>query len=225
MPSFLIIENKIKKWMYDVPVIKIPVQMSKLKKMKADPKEKAEAIDKWQKTSAPYLNVRVREWEKDTMAAVIYAKENYSDFIDFSLGIGVSGHSMGGAVAYALCQDCDDFKCGINIDGALFGEHDGKVMKKPYLQIDCRGNIELIYRGFVQKEAPAYRVIVEGMQHIGFSDLKHAIPISFLVGKADPDMVHEVVSQCHMEFFDTYLKGVKKEPAFKTSRDVIVERF
>ncbi len=218
-------ENRIKKWMYDVPVIKIPIQMSQLKKMKSDPKEKAEAIDKWQKTSAPFLNVRVREWEKDTMAAVIYAKENYSDFIDFSLGIGVSGHSMGGAVAYALCQDYDDFKCGLNIDGALFGEHDGKVMKKPYLQINCRDNVELIYRGFVQKEAPAYRVIVEGMKHKGFSDLKHAAPISFLVGKADADMAHEVVSMCYIEFFDTYLKGVKEESVFKKSKDVVVEKF
>ena len=218
-------ENRIKKWMYNTSRMKVSWEMSRLKKMKGSMEEKTEAIDQLQKTSCPYLNGRVKEWEKDTMAAVNYAKEHFSNFIDFGLGIGVSGHSMGGAVAYALCQDCDDFKCGINIDGALFGEHDGKVMKKPYLQIDCRGNIELIYRGFVQKEAPAYRVIVEGMQHIGFSDLKHAIPISFLVGKADPDMVHEAVAQCHLEFFDTYLKGFKEEPAFKASRDVIVESF
>ena len=218
-------EKRINKWMYNTSVLKVSRQMSRLKKMKGSLEEKTEAIDKWQKTSCSYLNGRVKEWEKDTMAAIGYAKEHYADFIDFDLGIGVSGHSMGGAVAYALCQDYDEFKCGINIDGALFGEHDGKVMKKPYLQIDCRGNIELIYRGFVQKEAPAYRVIIEGMQHIGFSDLKHAATISFLVGKADPDMVHEAVSQCHIEFFDTYLKGVKAEPAFKSGPEVIVEKY
>lgn len=218
-------EKRINKWMYNTSVLKVSRQMSRLKKMKGSLEEKAEAIDKWQKTSCSYLNGRVKEWEKDTMAAIGYAKEHYADFIDFDLGIGVSGHSMGGAVAYALCQDYDEFKCGINIDGALFGEHDGKVMKKPYLQIDCRGNIELIYRGFVQKEAPAYRVIIEGMQHIGFSDLKHAAPISFLVGKADPDMAHEAVSQCHIEFFDAYLRGIKEEPAFKSGPEVVVEKF
>jgi len=152
-------ENRIRKWMYNTSVLKVSREMSRLKKLKGSMEEKAEAIDKWQKTYCPYLNGRVKEWEKDTMAAIGYAKERYADFIDFDLGIGVSGHSMGGAVAYALCQDYDDFKCGINIDGALFGEHDGKVMKKPYLQIDCRGNIELIYRGFVQKEAPAFKSI------------------------------------------------------------------
>lgn len=99
-------------------------------------------------------------------------------------------------------------------------------MKKPYLQINCRDNVELIYRGFVQKEAPAYRVIVEGMKHKGFSDLKHAAPISFLVGKADADMAHEAVSLCHVEFFDTYLKGVKEEPELKNSellRDKVIK--
>ncbi|MBQ8667456.1 MAG: hypothetical protein IJ079_05970 [Lachnospiraceae bacterium] len=218
-------ENRIKKWMYNTSIMKVSKEMSHLKKMKGSMEEKAEAIDQWQKSCCSYLNGRVKEWEKDTLAAASYAKEHYSDFIDFSLGIGVSGHSMGGAVAYALCQDYDDYKCGINIDGALFGEYDGKVMKKPYLQIDCRGNIELIYRGFVQKEAPAYRVIIEGMQHIGFSDLKHAIPIRFLVGKADPDMVHETVCQCHIEFFDTYLKGVKEEPEWMAGKEVVVESF
>ena len=218
-------ERRINKWMYNTSVLKVSREMSHLKKMKGSLKEKAEAIDKWQKTSCSFLNGRVKEWEKDTMAAIGYAKEHFADFIDYSLGIGVSGHSMGGAVAYALCQDYDEFKCGINIDGALFGEHDGKVMKKPYLQIDCRGNIDLIYRGFMQKEAPAYRVIIEGMQHKGFSDLKHAAPISFLVGKADPDMAHETVSRCHIEFFDTYLKGVKEEPVFKAGSEVVVEKF
>lgn len=212
-------ENRIKKWMYDASVLKVSREMSRLKKMKGSPEEKAEAIDHWQKTCCPYLNGRVMEWEKDTMAAVHYAKENFGDFIDFSVGIGVSGHSMGGAVAYALCQDYPEFHCGINIDGALFGNHDGKIMKKPYLQINCRGNMGLIYRGFVKKEAPAYRVIVEGMQHIGFSDLKHAVSIGLLVGKADPDAAHRSVCRYHLEFFDMYLKGIMEEAVFLQNSD------
>ena len=68
-------------------------------------------------------------------------------------------------------------------------------------------------------------MIVEGMKRKGFSDLKHAAPISVLVGKADADMVHETVSLCHVEFFDTYLKCVKEEPKFKNSRGVVVEKF
>ena len=53
-----------------------------------------------------------------------------NDFIDFSSGIGVAGHSMGGAVAYALCQDDPEFVCAANLDGALFGDHDGKIISK-----------------------------------------------------------------------------------------------
>ena len=37
-------------------------------------------------------------------------------------------------------------------------------------------------------------------------------------------MAHEVVSKCHIEFFDTYLKGVKEEPIFKSSIEVVVEK-
>ena len=68
-------ENRIKKWMYDTSILKVSIEMSRLKKIKGSPEEKAEAIDRWQKTCCSYLNGRVMEWEKDTMAAVHYAKE------------------------------------------------------------------------------------------------------------------------------------------------------
>ena len=221
----VLFENKIKKWMYSKSTLKVVCEMNRLKKFKGSLEDRVSAIDKWQKGSAGYLNGRIPEWEKDVYAAVKYAKENMNDFIDFSSGIGVAGHSMGGAVAYALCQDDPEFVCAANLDGALFGDHDGKIMKRPYLQINCRPNVPLIYRGFVQKEAPAYRIIFENMQHLGFSDLKHVIPVKMMVGKLDPDLAHDNVCRCHLEFFDAYLKHSKFEPDFPESECLIIEKF
>ena len=35
-------------------------------------------------------------------------------------GIGLTGHSFGGAIAYYLCTNDPKYACGINIDGGLF---------------------------------------------------------------------------------------------------------
>ena len=99
----------IKKWMYDEPLFKVVKGLNRVKKLKGTPEEKAAAIDEWQKRCCSFTNERVGEWEKDVAAAVRYAKDHFADFIDFSCGIGATGHSMGGAVAYALCQDDPEY--------------------------------------------------------------------------------------------------------------------
>lgn len=223
--TYVQFEKKIKKVMYNKGTLKVVREMNKLKKLTGTMEEKVQTIDTWQKGSVSYLNDRIPEWEADVNAAVNYAKEHFADVIDFETGIGALGHSMGGAVAYALCQDNPEYVCAVNLDGALFGNHDGKIMKRPYLQIDCRPNIYLIYRGFVQKEAPAYRVILEGMQHVGFSDLKHVAPIAMVVGKQNADFAHEIVYKCNLEFFDTYLKHTKDKPVFPEGKDIETEEF
>ena len=58
------------------------------------------------------------------------------------------------------------------------------------------------------------------MQHVGFSDLKHFIPVKSLVGGLDPNVAHEHVCAIHLEFFDAFLKKVKEKPSF-VSDDVV----
>ena len=140
--------------------------------------------------------------------------------IDFEKGIGASGHSMGGDTAYALCARNDDFVCGINLDGGLFGDYSNDVQTKPFMQISCKDNENVVNRVYIRHSKPVYKALFRDMKHIGFADAKHMIPMKSMVGKLDPDLLHENLCRLHLEFFDSYLKGLKSEPKFKNS-DVV----
>ena len=119
------------------PMLPNILALNKLSKMKGTDKELTKEIDRYQERFGGFLIKRLPEWEKDIYTALNYAKQNYSDLIDFDKGIGLTGHSFGGAIAYYLCMKDPQFKCGVNIDGILFGKYNDKVMDKPFLMIAC----------------------------------------------------------------------------------------
>ncbi|MBO4319909.1 MAG: hypothetical protein J5857_05515, partial [Treponema sp.] len=162
---------------------------------------------------------------KDNEAALEYAKKNFSDLIDFEKGVGVSGHSFGGNTAYALCSRNKDFVCGINIDGGLFGDYTNDIQTKPFMQISCEQNENIATRAYLRHTKPVYKVLFRGMKHIGFADCKHQIPMKSAVGKLDADVMHENLCKCHLEFFDTYLKGLKQKPNLESNEAVTVSVF
>ncbi len=203
------------------PVIPSTIALLKHQKAKGTNEELWAKFDAVQKRYNRFLMDRIPEWELDTKAALKVLKDKYSNMIDFENGIGVAGHSLGGATAYALCEDePETFTCGINMDGGLFGNHDGKVITTPFIQMNCEANKTTVTVAFVKNKNVAYHAVFRDMQHLGFSDLKHVIPLSSMVGKQDPDIAHKEVCGIHLEFFDTYLKKNKKHPSFE-SNDVV----
>ena len=38
-----------------------------------------------------------------------------------------------------------------------------------------------------------------------------------MTGKLDPDLFHENLCKCHLEFFDAFLKGMKAAPALESN--------
>lgn len=148
---------------------------------------------------------RVPEWGKDTMCVVHALKERYEKWIDFSKGIGATGHSLGGATAYYLCQHEEEIACGINIDGGVFGDYGGMVMTKPFLQICCAENYNVETRSLFGTDAPVECEIFEDMKHIGFTDAKFFVPMKALVGKMDANEMYERLAGC--QFLEKYLKG------------------
>ena len=144
---------------------------------------------------------------------------------DFYKGVGASGHSFGGNTAYALCARNEDFVCGINIDGAPFGDYTNDIQNKPFMQISCEANEKAAARVYLNHTKPVYKVLFKDMQHIGFADSKYTMPMKSVVGKLPPDVMHENLCKCHLEFFDAYLKNTKPTPELPTNEAVISSVF
>ena len=222
--SFVFFDKTITRKMYD-PMIGGMIAMLKLIKAKGSNEELAKKFDEAQRKYCRFLMDRLPEWIKDNEAALKYAKDNLSDLIDFTKGVGVSGHSFGGNVAYALCAKNPDFTCGINIDGALFGDYSDVTQTKPFMQLSCSDNENVVSRVYLRHTKPVYKVLVKEMKHMGFSDAKHLIPIRSIVGKLDADVAHRIVCKCHLEFFDTFLKGLKDEPDLPNDENATSSEF
>lgn len=197
----------------------------KLTATKGTDKELADKFDVIQNKYCKYIQSRVDEWMKDTLSAVDYAKENLNNIIDFSYGIGAAGHSLGGATAYMLCLYNNDFVCGANLDGALFGNNKGKILRKPFAQFSCKTNLKAETRTYIDHTKPVFGVLFQKMQHISFSDMKHMIPIKAIVGKLDPDLAHEYVCKIHLELFDSYLKKTKDHPELKGCEMITIKEY
>lgn len=188
-------------------------------------RELAQRFDELQRQYCKLILSRVAEWEQDTLDAVEYAKQAFGDLMDFESGVAVTGHSLGGAVAYMLCLDHPEFVCGVNMDGALFGDTAGKVLTRPFLQISCQGNVKAETRAFVDHTRPVYGAVFKNMQHLGFTDMKHMMSLNLLTGKLDADVMHETLCRLHLELFDTYVKKEKDRPALVSSEAVTVTEY
>lgn len=197
-------DKKINKMMYD-SVIKTLFAQMKVLKAKGTPEEIFEKFDAFQNKHCKYIMNRVAEWAKDTMCAVNELKTRYAEWIDFSKGIGATGHSLGGATAYYLCHHEEEFVCGVNIDGGLFGNYEGMVMKKPFLQICCKENYNVETRPLFNTEAPVQCEIFADMKHVGFTDAKFFVPLKMVVGKMDAMEMYNRLSKLHLDFFGKYL--------------------
>ena len=158
-----------------------------------------------------FLIERMEERAKDIRVVLNAIKSSFADIIDTRHGVGISGHSIGGATAYYMCMHDDEFTCGINLDGMLLGHYDGMSMKKPFYQISCEDARSTVSRVAIDNEAPVYWELFNGMKHLGFADMKFMVPIKSVVGKMDPMKYHEYVCRIHLSFFDKYLNGAPYE--------------
>ncbi len=199
-------DKRINKAMY-TSFIGALIAQNKLLKSKLGDREALEQFEQFQRKYSPFLMGRVSEWRKDIEKALEAVKERYSDSIDLSRGIGASGHSLGGCLAYYLCRYSDEFSCGINIDSALFGDYPESTMTKPFCQISCQENVNCETRPFLNTSADTYRVVFGDMKHLGCTDAKFFIPVKFISGKLPSDEMFRHLVYCHITFFDKYLKG------------------
>lgn len=185
----------------------------KLVRMDAEQSEVYVCFDELQKKYMGFMLDRLPEWGKDSLCVIETLKKSYGERIDFSKGIGATGHSFGGNVAYWLCQYSDEVTCGANIDGGVFGDYTGMVMKKPFLQIGSKMNRNFELKPLLNTVAPVRFETFDGVTHGGFTDLKFmyepdSAKAKMVVGKMDGCEMHRRLADLHMEFFGEYLKNV-----------------
>ncbi|MDD6039176.1 MAG: hypothetical protein PUD20_10350 [bacterium] len=208
--SFDLYDKSINKKMY-TSVVGAVLAQNKLLKKQLSYEEALAQFDVFQNKYTPFMKTRIKEWAKDVICVLETVKQKYEASLDLTNGVGISGHSFGGCVAYYLCRYYEGFTCAVNIDGALFGDYPDSMMEKPFCQISCKENVNVETRTLLHTNAPTYQVVFDRLKHLGFTDLKFWAPMPMLVGKLDADEMHENLSYCHYTFFDKYLKGQDKE--------------
>lgn len=206
--SFDLYDKNINKIMY-TSMIKALFAQSKLLKKKLSPEEAYSGFRAFQDKYVPYIKGRLPEWRRDSICALNALKERYGQWADFSVGVGASGHSLGGASAYDLCQNNNEVVCGINIDGGVFGEYDGMTMTKPFFQICCKENYNVETKPILDTTAPVHYAVFTGMKHMGFTDAKFYITSKMLSGKMPALTMYRHLSDIHIRFFNKYLKKVE----------------
>lgn len=197
----------------------------KLTKYKGTLQEQAELFEEFQNKYCKFIGNRVDEWITDTNFAVEHAKKEFAQILDLTNGIGIAGHSQGGAVAYKVCLTDPEYTCGINIDGGLFGDTQGLTMNKPFMQLSCHDNENIVTKGYINHTKPAYKVLFRDMKHIGFADIKYALKPGMTAGKLDADLAHKYTCKSFLEFFDCYLRKIKDKPDLVSGDVITVTEF
>lgn len=223
-------DNKVK---ITSPMIPALIAQNKLFKKILDPLVALDEFDKFQDKYCKFMKTRVKVWADDVLFVLHDLKNRVSDnkFIlrnsfDFD-NVGATGHSFGGCTSFFLCMNSDEIKCGIDIDGALFGDYEG-MLNKPFMTIMCAESVNTATRPIAYRKADVYRVKMKNQKHLGMTDGKLLLPSPMMSGKLDINTMENALFSAHKDFFTKYLKG--EDNNFErleraTGEEVVFERF
>lgn len=187
------------------PQIKGSLAAIRMQTKKGSPEEMYARFDAFQKQYCTFLNERLLEWAKDVQCIVALLKRKYADYINFVPGIGMTGHSFGGNLAYYMCMNFEEYVCGANIDGGIFGHYEGQRMKHPFLQICNPGNEAVVSRVLLDTDAPVEYEVFHGATHLGFTDMAYYCKSKFMMGRIPYEEMSNRLFQLHLNFFEKYL--------------------
>ncbi|MFD6889408.1 alpha/beta hydrolase [Streptomyces sp. NPDC059957] len=135
-------------------------------------------------------------------------------------GIGVVGHSMGGAAAAELLRVDDRFAVGVNLDGALFGSPVADLgLDCPYLLLTALEDHDTWQRWREHQRGWGRQLRARDTGHLTYTDLPHfAVPgglaeswppelYAELLGTLPPARSTEVIRTYTRLTLDRFLKG------------------
>lgn len=126
------------------------------------------------------------------------------------MGIGIIGHSYGGATAAQACLNSDTFVAGINIDGGSCGDFLYKDINKPFMLMGTHLIKNISRTTYIYNSKDTYIVTLDDTQHLGYSDglfISRQINIINQIGKREKYEFREIVTNYHSYFFEKYLVG------------------
>ncbi len=165
------------------------------------------------------LNDKVEMWVDDVRFITdILEKMNegliqskFAHRLSFEKGIGVFGQSYGGAASILFCCLDDRLKCGINIDGAMYGGMDDKYKyRQPTMYLDSDMLPGRSRYFFNINEDDTYHVMIKDSKHLDYSDYTYLLKnwllkLTRLFGKIDGSLMIKITNDYVRSFFDKYI--------------------
>ncbi|MDJ0632410.1 MAG: hypothetical protein QNJ34_04380 [Xenococcaceae cyanobacterium MO_188.B29] len=134
----------------------------------------------------------------------------FKNKLKLDLGIGITGHSYGGATAAQTCLNDSRFVAGINIDGGTCGDFLYKDIKTPFMLLGTHLIKNVSRTTYIYNTEDTYMAILDNTEHLGYSDalfISRQANLGNKIGKREKYEFREIVTNYHLKFFEKYLLG------------------
>ena len=164
------------------------------------------------------LNDNVKIWAADSTFIANKLEELNEGKIEsifkrklkLNLGLGITGHSYGGATAAQTCLYDDRFVAGINMDGGTPGDFLYKDLKKPFMLLGSHVIKNISRTTYIYNTENTYMAILDRTAHLGYTDalfIARQANIVNKIGKREKYEFREIITNYHSIFFEKYLVG------------------
>ena len=134
----------------------------------------------------------------------------FENKLNLDLGMGITGHSYGGATAAQTCLINNRFVAGINIDGATCGDFSYKDISTSFMLLGTHLIKNISRTTYIDNTKDTYMVILDRTAHLGYSDalfISRQANLLNQIGKREKYEFREIVTNYHLRFFAKYLLG------------------
>lgn len=137
----------------------------------------------------------------------------FEEKMDIERGIGVLGHSYGGATAILSCCLDKRFKCAVNMDGGMYGGLKKHFKyEKPSMFMDSGENAGMNKFFYSINENDTYSVHIKDSTHFDYSDISYILKDLLserpeVFGKIDGNLMVRITNDYVLSFFNKYIKG------------------
>ncbi|WP_036799077.1 hypothetical protein [Pleurocapsa sp. PCC 7319] len=165
-----------------------------------------------------YLNDNVKIWTADSSFVADSLEELntgkiesvFKSKLQLNLGLGITGHSYGGATAAQTCLNDDRFVAGINMDGGTLGDFLYEDIKKPFMLLGSPVIKNISRTTYIYNTEDTYMAILNRTAHLGYTDalfILRQVNILNQIGKREKYEFREIITNYHLSFFEKYLVG------------------